>query len=315
MRVDALASERHFADHMRPVLAALPPERRGTLHTHHKGLPRTGGPVIVSAYGDLRKARRTGRPIVMMEHGAGQTYRDAMGRLVGHTSYAGGGDRAGISLLLVPGPSAARAYAEAGNTTPIYMIGCPKLDPWLDGSRAPRLTDPPTVAVSFHWDCEVVLETRSTWARYLQPFLQAAGRWTILGHAHPRIADTLASVWAHHGIRYAPDFSEILDTANVYACDNSSTMYEFAATGRPVIVLNHKYYRRSVHHGLRFWSAAALGPIVDRPDEVQAAIERALQPTRRMMRGAAAAVAEAYAVTDGTSARRAAAAILAHFPA
>ena len=46
-----------------------------------------------------------------------------------------------------------------------------------------------------------------------------------------------------HGIEYVPDFDDVLRRADVYACDNSSTLYEFASTGRPVVVLNAPWYR------------------------------------------------------------------------
>lgn len=315
MKVDALGSERHFADHLRPVLNALPPEVRGGLFTRAHTLSKRAGPVLVAAYGDLKRARaQTGRPIIMLEHGAGQTYRDAGGKLLQHTSYAGGRDRAGVILYLVPGPSAARAYLEAGVTVPVLQVGCAKLDPWLSGEKTPALDPVPTIGVSFHWDCDVVLETRTTWPRYLPAFIRAhqSGKVRILGHAHPRIAEVVRSMWVAAGIEWIHDFSTILNRAHAYACDNSSTMYEFAATRRPVIVLNHRFYRRSVHHGLRFWEAAGLGPIVDHEDEIPDAIHRALHPSDRMMRQAWAAVQHAYAVTDGTSAARAAHAILQH---
>jgi hypothetical protein len=55
---------------------------------------------------------------------------------------------------------------------------------------------------------------------------------------------------------------EVQRRAAVYVCDNSSSMYEFAATGRPVVVLDLPEgrikgigYRRNINHGLRFWDA------------------------------------------------------------
>lgn len=309
--VDALASERHFADHLRPVWQALPPAVRGAFYASDR-MPTMPRPTIVASYGDLGRARRRGRPIILMEHGAGQTYRNSAGKLLMHPSYAGGRSRAGSILLLTPGPAAASAYRESGTQLPIVEVGCPKLDVWHDGTLQPDLTDPPTIAVSFHWDCLVVPETRSSWARYLPAVVDLHRQgYRILGHAHPRIADQLQAQYAAAGITFARDFDTVMRTASVYACDNSSTMYEFASTGRPVIVLNHRIYRRDVRHGLRFWEASHLGPHVDRPHELQDAVRRALRDRHGDRDRRRASVLMAYTALDGLAAQRAADAIVA----
>lgn len=310
--VDFLATEPHFADHLRPVWTALPAARRGAFITHRSSLTISDRPTVVGSFGDLNAARGHGRPIILMEHGAGQTYRKADGSLMGHTSYAGGRNRAGVILLLTPGPAATSAYVEAGTRVPIVQVGVPKMDPWHAQERVPDLTDPPTIAVSFHWDCMVAPETRSAWARYLPAFLDLHRQgWRILGHAHPRIARTLQPRYEAAGVEFAADFDTVLDRASVYACDNSSTMYEFASTGRPVVVLNHRIYRRDVHHGLRFWAGSRLGPHVDQPEDVRPAVRQALRNTYAARQARAASVAMAYAQTDGHAAQRAADAIVA----
>ena len=68
----------------------------------------------------------------------------------------------------------------------------------------------------------------------------------------------------------------MLRQADLYVCDNSSSLFEFAATGRPVVVLNTPEYRRDVHHGLRFWDAASVGVNCDRPRDLDDAIGQAL---------------------------------------
>lgn len=311
-RVDVLATSRHYADHLRPIWDALPPDMRGTWHDSAAGMTPSHRPTIVSAYGDLAAARRRARPVILTEHGAGQTYRNSAGQLLMHPSYAGGRSRAGCILLLTPGPAATSAYHESGTQLPVVEVGCPKLDAWHDGTQQPTLTDPPTIAVSFHWDCAVAPETRSAWARYLPAFaaLHRHG-YRILGHAHPRIADQLRPMYAAAGIPYADDFDTVMRTASVYACDNSSTMYEFASTGRPVIVLNHRIYRRDVQHGLRFWQASRLGPHADREHDVEPAVRAALRDTPAAQRDRRASVLMAYAATDGQAAQRAADAIVA----
>ena len=55
------------------------------------------------------------------------------------------------------------------------------------------------------------------------------------------------------------DFDEVMERSTLYICDNSSTLYEFASTGRPVVVLNAPWFRRDIEHGLRFWEHADVG--------------------------------------------------------
>jgi hypothetical protein len=78
-----------------------------------------------------------------------------------------------------------------------------------------------------------------------------------------------------------------------------------------VVVLNHRIYRRDVHHGLRFWAGSRLGPHVDQPEDVRAGVRQALRNTYAARQARAAAVAMAYAHVDGHAADRAAQAIVA----
>lgn len=85
----------------------------------------------------------------------------------------------------------------------------------------------------------------------------------------------MAKFWQRLEVPFARHFDEVLDKADLYVCDNSSTLYEFASTNRPVLVLNAPWYRRNVHHGLRFWDAIP-GLPVDSPDNLRRGIEMAL---------------------------------------
>ena len=82
--------------------------------------------------------------------------------------------------------------------------------------------------------------------------------------------------YEHAGIPFVADFRDVLRRADLYACDNSSTLFEFASTGRPVVVLNTPAYRRNIHHGGRFWDWATVGLQVDHPRDLVATIVRAL---------------------------------------
>lgn len=169
----------------------------------------------------------------------------------------------------------------------------------------------PTVAVSFHWDCRICPEASTAWPHYnaalpeLVADLRAHGI-RLLGHGHPRIYARLADRWRDLGVELAPEFDQVLAEADLYVCDNSSTLYEFAATGRPVLLLNAPWYRRDVEHGLRFWQHADVGLQVDEPGELAAMVRLALadpEPVRVMR---AEHVAAVYPHADGRAAERAA---------
>jgi len=63
-------------------------------------------------------------------------------------------------------------------------------------------------------------------------------------------------------------------------------MFEAAAVGLPVVVLNAPWYRRDVSHGLRFWAWSDIGPQVDDPADLEQAVwSDAFHPAYRVRRG------------------------------
>lgn len=327
MNVDAWAPEPHLLAHLAPVWKALPESARGrfyvptTLSAAARALGiaattvsswrapamryvRAPGPVLVASIAGANAWAPSRRPIVLLNHGAGQTYD------VSHPSYSGGRGRKHVALFLEPGPHAAEATRAAYPDAQVVEVGCPKLDAWhLADPRPPGPR--PVVALSTHWACRVVPETMTTlpeWALQLPAI--AAGPWDVLGHAHPRIADVAAPLFEAAGIPFVEDFDEVLDAADVYVCDNSSTLYEFASLGRPVVCINGAEYRRNVHHGLRFWDAVP-GIQVDADEDIRTAISAALGDSADVQAARARAVARAYVACDGRAAQRAADAIVA----
>lgn len=324
--IDLSAREAHFLDHLAPVWRALPehvrggiyvPDERVAAHARHLGLspvlhgwPARGtklGPVLCAAWGDLRVVARTRRPAILFEHGAGQSYGNR------HHSYAGGMGRETVSLFVVPNAQAADRNLARYPGTPNAVVGCPKVDELLDLEPP---TGPLTAAVSFHWRCKVAPETGSA----LDDFAPELGRARrtlakagveLIGHAHPRILAEARALYTTAGIETVDSFAEVVARAHLYAVDNSSTLYEFAALDRPVVVLNARAYRREVHHGLRFWTEADVGVNAD-PGGLARAVLRALKDPPEVAASRRAAVARTYPVRDGTSADRAAAAIVGH---
>jgi hypothetical protein len=264
-------------------------------------------PVIVASYRDERRIRETtGRPIILVEHGAGQSYGSA-----GGGAHPGGPDRGDVVLFLCPNDSVAERNRRVYPNAEIAVVGSPKMDRWHGFKKPSNPVANPVVALAWHWDCVIVPEARSAFRHYIPalPDLSAAYRGRLLGHAHPRFLGTIAPIYREHGIEVVAEFDEVLARADLLVFDNSSVGYEFASTGRPVVACNAPWYRREVWHGLRFWDPLP-GLEVDEPGELLSGIRTALEdpePYPRMRERASRTV---YAARDGRASERAAEAIL-----
>jgi len=253
-------------------------------------------PVIVASNGDLKRVRKMGYTrIIRMEHGAGQNYG------TDHGSYAGGKGSDDVGLFLTPNQYSADLWQKAYPGARVEVVGCPK----LDTLPAKNPIHPLTVAISFHWDCHLVPETVSAFQhyRYVLPELREAVN--LIGHGHPRAFSgppMLGRRYRRAQVDQVPDFNDVCRQADLYITDNSSSLYEFAATGRPVVVLNAPWYRRDVHHGLRFWDAIP-GPQVDHPKDLIPTVLKALETDTTDMRESA--LAKVYAYREGAAERAA----------
>jgi hypothetical protein len=315
-------------------------------HTVTQPKPNPGyRPALVASYGDIKEGRRLGYgPFAFLEHGAGQTYDAGRTQKRGHASYSGGQDREDNELVLVPNEHAAGRWRASYPDARVVIVGCPKLDtlprrepstpatpstsPWsrprtsdaasrilprhLDGSSSAY----PTIAISFHWPAPLSISGYAgTALGDFLPALQelaAAFPGRVIGHAHPKgdWPARMKRTFARFGIPFVAEFEDVCRLADVYVCDNSSTIFEFAATGRPVVVLNARVWSRKQSHGLRFWEAANVGVNVDRPQDLVAGVYEALAdaPDRQKEREAAlgivyglrtnGAVAAATAILD-----------------
>lgn len=290
-----------YDSHLRAVYEALPPARRGEWIAADDRPPEAEC-CVVGAYRDVERSHA--RKPVLIEHGVGQTYIDNEH----HPAYSSA-SREGVALYLVPNHRIRNRGPHRQE-----VVGSPRLDPWHVTRQLPRRRRAkPTVAVSFHWPCQVSLESGTAWHTYSGVIEELVARhdgvnW--LGHSHPLFRDTLEPWWQSMGVEFEPDFDQVLNTADAYVCDNSSTTYEFASAVGPVVVLNEPYWRREVEHGLRFWEFADVGPQVDQPHELLGAILSALHETPAQRRRRSRISDELFAFRDGRSSARAAASIL-----
>lgn len=329
VRLDCLAGEAHFIDHLAPIWHALPAENRGVfivapdlvargpelgieMTAHTRG--RRTEPVLVASWGDVQTARRAGRTqIARIEHGIGQSYAgDPHAHAATHESYAGGKGQEGVGLFIVPNQHAADRWRRAYPPSSVVTVGSPKIDVPPAYER-----DGEVIAVSTHFDARVCPETRSAWPLYRDAMVDLAKRRRVIAHGHPRIAFEVSQWARRHDIEFVGSFREVQRRAAVYVCDNSSSMYEFAAMGRPVVVLDLPTgrikgigYRRDVDHGLRFWEAADVGVRIDDPADLPEAVRIALVDPPGIRANREAALDIVYAYRDGRAAARAAAALL-----
>lgn len=327
--IDFAASTSAYLEHLAPIWAELPTAARGRFYVSPWLVPRAreleldsagfperlprGDLVVVAGHVDLIRA--PGRPVVLAEHGAGQSYSSR------HSSYAGGLGRERVVLFVVPNEQAADRNRRRYPKTPNVIAGPTYLDPWHAGAKRHVSIEGRRLAViSFHWKVKEAVSREAGsaldyFARVLAPAREElAGHGVELaGHGHPRpeFRTELEPIYERAGIRMIDRFETVLETADLYAVDNSSTLFEFASIGRPVVVLNSPRYRRNVRHGLRFWDEADVGLQVDDPDSLAASILVALADPPALRESREASIARVYPVRDGSSARRAAKGILA----
>jgi hypothetical protein len=322
-KIWVLASEAHYLRHMAPVWKALPGENRGPVLVNTDRVGRFSGfgvpvypvdgypqlgrqtPVLVASGADLEACRRQRVPTILMEHGAGQTYAPGNNR-----GYAGGPGRETVVLYLAPGPHPANKHRQAWPTSRVAEVGCPWLDRWV--GYTPQEHVNPVIVLTWHWDGRGVCPEASSGFWFFRAALpRLTERYTVLGHGHPRILEQIRPIYQELGIDVLETAEEVLEHGDLLVGDNTSLLFEFAATGRPVVVLNPPQYRKTVHHGLRFWEAAGVGIQCDSPMELVHAVERALQDPPEVREERKRALSLVYSRIDGGSSVQAAQEVLA----
>lgn len=306
MQIDFFAREKHHIEHALAIYEKLPEELKGNFITDRPRLGRSRNKVVaVFAYGDLRIASKFGKKVIFGDHGVGMFYNTI------HPSYAGSlAFRDSVILRLSPNEIHAKKERET-LSCPVEIVGVPKMDKWL-GQRNFRKHKKrsPVIAISFHWDCKVCPETKSNYKYYYEVLKEMRQKFKILGHGHPRIMPLLETVYRPLGIKIVKDFGEVIKNADVYICDNSSTLFEFAFVKKPVILLNYPFYRKDIEHegNPRFWRLANMGIQVDKPDQlIPATYETLANPKLKEQEKA---VEEVFYYLDGQCAERAANAIV-----
>lgn len=267
MKIHTIASQPHYHAHMAPIFDRLPDRAKGeqrlSVRVDSYGLD-PDDLVMVGGYWDIDAAN--GHRVIYVEHGAGQTY---LGIPEGHPAslaYPGGEHPAEVVGCISPRQSIADMWPVDS-----VAVGAPILDQYR---RTARRSGRPLAVITFHFDDPrlPVPEMRSATAHYQKaiPHIVRALRsqgFDVVGHAHPRDRVRAEQRWRHYRVPYVEDADVIYRTADLLIADNTSMLYEMAALGIPVGVLNAPWYRTDVHHGLRFWDQVP-GPQFETPSEV-----------------------------------------------
>ncbi len=311
-RVWAFASEEHYVDHTWAQLACVDPRQRGPLvvpplvngpqspaliRAWRAGAYVLRLPVIRSRSQQQEVLSSTSDPdqpgsvclvvserdrtaaeawfpgrVVRGEHGAGQSYSDFV-----HNSFPGGKGHAGCLAAMAPCESVAAKIRAANPGLFVAVTGQLRLHNW---SKVPVIRGGRTLLVlSFRYpgtggDCQ---ELEPAFDHYRQA--EFPSDWEIAVHLHPRATGGEVETWARsRGYRVIREFGEVVQTANVFAVDNSSSAVEWYHLRQgQLVLLNSPQYRRWKAHGLRFWDMLEWKGVhvADHPDELLPAAEQA----------------------------------------
>lgn len=270
--INALVTQPHYWDHLRPVWEALPAEARGTCFVCYRIARQTspkvrltlsmrewrGGPLpkgvaLVAGWADLKLLK--GEPAVLLQHGAGQSYggdpHDT--RALEHPAYPGGTKNDNVLLFVCPSHRVAQDWWRTYPRARTAVVGCPRLDALRD---IPNPGAEGMILVAFNWGSAVSPEAgtaRHHFAQALRP-LSDAFPDQVIGTGHPRAKDAIRRTYSDAHISWVEsDLQTLAEWSGVVCADNTSLAWELAALGVPVVWLDSPEYRPHIHHGLRFW--------------------------------------------------------------
>jgi hypothetical protein len=264
--------------------------------------------VVVFSYGDLKQINDLGKKIIFCEHGTGLFYNEE------HPSYAGSLlHRENVVLRLSPNETHAEMERKI-LSCPVEVIGVPKLDKYATkGYKLKRHL--PRVAISFHFDCKVNPETRTSFGFFKSALPLLVSQFKVLGHGHPRLIDRIEHHYRAFGIPIKRSFEdEIIEQADIYVCDNSSTIWEWLITKKPIVLLNPPFYRKDVEHkgNPRFWKFSNIAPLCEDPNDLPRCINLAIQNHKDYLPAIEEARKSVLTFLDGQCAERAYQAIKKH---
>lgn len=307
MLVDLVAEHQHYLDHLLPIWNALPAETRGTVYkvgeVAREGFGRL---LMVGGYSDV--IRYAHRPVIYVEHGAGQSYHDLpLSVAPFYSPLQPSKQHRNVIGFICPNDEVAARWSGSYDR-PTFVVGCPKLDPWHSSLRSEH--DPRTMAITFHWEPPAsvwtqVPELLSAFDLYWPVIAESIARWReqgwrVISTSHPR-AEPVKQFFLGLGVEFTDLSSDILDRAEILVADNTSLSAEMMSLGRGVVFLNRPEYRREVQHGGRFWQW---------PERTGVSIDSPASLVNLDLDSVPASSWHPYAFADGLAAERAAAAVV-----
>lgn len=274
-KIDFYASEQHYFDHIYPIWKELPIENRGTFFVSEKistdcietkiGFP-SNNITLVSSYSDYKMTKKQ---VIYMEHGIGNTYSNDS------PYYAGGFGKDRVVLFLNNHILTQNKNIKTYPKVKGVIIGTPKCDQIKEKHTDNKQY---VICFSFHWDCDVVPETKSAFSFYKDEVIKLSKNkdFKVIFHGHPRNETVWNKFCLENNIERVKNIEEVFERSDLYICDNSSSIYEFILTSKPVIVLNAPWYRKWINHGIRFWNYIP-GPQVNHPNELLNTINKMTQ--------------------------------------
>jgi CDP-glycerol glycerophosphotransferase (TagB/SpsB family) len=120
----------------------------------------------------------------------------------------------------------------------------------------------------------------------IPPFVQRLQNYgvSVIGHGHPKAFNDLKPWWESFGVETEREWQNVVEVADVYMIDNSSTIFEAAALDIPILLMESKRWRRDVSHGMRFWDYADVGPSVVPGDNLERGFAESLDKKWRSVR-------------------------------
>jgi hypothetical protein len=225
--------------------------------------------IFVMCYGNVSRVD-VGVPIIIGEHGAGQTYDTS------HIAYARGIPKSlNVKYFLAVNKHCYDNFKKNNPTLKSYIVGCPKLDKWKDKYKVNK--ENPLIVFSWHWLSRSIPEAYGGFMYWSPALKELKESYNIAIHGHPSVQDRVIPFTQANDIRFIKKFEDVVEQADIYAVDNSSTLFEFAAINKPVIVLNNPWFRRDVEHGMRFWEYADIGVQCNDVSDLSKSIDKAIR--------------------------------------
>ena len=279
------ASFVHYLRHLDPILKTA--EQRGLDIT---GLNQRN--MIVAGLPDVDRIPDAER-IILLEHGAGQTYRK------GARVYDPSGDTRAVpsvTLYLATNDRIAEQMRPRLPNATIAVVGSPAVEHlWWEEVASNRIT------FAVHWASPLQIPEAGTswpWSMRILRRLHELYGDRLLVHAHPRIAYRVERDLrrARLDIEFEPEWDRAALDTSILVCDNSSIIWEADALGIGLVLMDPPNWNPNADHGLRWgWQAEKI-PRIRNTEAVKDAMRLAHRPDAKVfgkLTGATARAVEA----------------------